>query len=185
MPIEPLLLAGQGQKPLTDAAPSTPSAGSRTSLLLRALLHDCQLSQLEKNPSIDHYDDFEVVGSELGVDPPTVFCGACRDLLKITLELGSDSPFDLLQTQFGSYDFSPIPHHKDLFEFLDCCNSPRGSCHLCHILLFSCRRKISIRRATGQSQQLGASFTPLSLTITCEMPKLEARAQLPSQFKSD
>lgn len=180
MPVEPLLLEGQSLKPLSETATSFPSAGSRTSLLLRVLLHDCQLSQLEQNASIDHYDDFEVVGSELGVDPPTVFCGACRHLLKITSELGSDSPFDLLQRQFGSYDSSPIPHHKDFFEFLDCCHSPSGSCHLCQIMLFSCQRKISIRWATGQSQQLEATLSPLALTTACQIPELEARVQFSS-----
>lgn len=145
MPIKPLLLAGQGPKPLANRAPSFLSAGSRISLLLRALLHDDQLSQLGKNASIDHYDDFEVVGSERGVEPPTVFCGPCRDVLKKAAERGFSSPRD----RRPPYDTSPIPHHKDLLEFYACCHSPSGSCHLCQILWHAYQTEMLYLRETG------------------------------------
>lgn len=41
------------------------------------------------------------------------------------------------------------PHHTDFFEFLDCCHSPRGSCHLCQVLWRSFRGNLTKDRLAG------------------------------------
>lgn len=124
MPTEPLLLCGTAIGVGDPVPTSPPKPRHPISLGLQALLDWNHVLQVEQNPlAYERDDDFELVGAELRVDPPTVFCRPCRDLLRSPPEAGSG--------RYGEKELDWVPFHTDLFDLIDCCHNPKGNCPLC------------------------------------------------------
>lgn len=136
MLINALLLAEPSTTRNSPAAAGVPAQ-------LIALLDDTHLAQLVRTPSRLRYDpDFQLAGSDLGIDPPTVLCKPCRAFMR-------DPP--IVKTNFdklfrGSYEYLCLhnllapenwkAHHSSIFELMDCCSILDGGCHLCQLFWY-------------------------------------------------
>lgn len=144
MAIDALLLAN-------IASSLTTRSASRIPTTLRALLHHEHIYDLEQNISSYQYDDgFEVVGNELGIDPPTMLCAHCRELMRNPPKL-----FDWRNNAGATRGASPpvefwVPFHSSFFQLVDCCHSRKGRCHLCQLFWHGFQREIIRRRENGE-----------------------------------
>lgn len=142
MPITALLLAKTSTSRYNPAAAGVPAQ-------LIALLDDTHLARLTQNPSRLRYDpDFQIAGSDLEIDPPTVLCKPCRALMR-------NPP--IMKTNHEIYNErwfleNPPPpekmqaHHSSVFELMDCCSILDGGCHLCQLFWYEFKRVLDNNR---------------------------------------
>lgn len=162
-----LLLAGE---PATHDTRST-----RVSIQLRALLDDLHLTQLVEGTSHLHYEaDFQVAGNELGIEPSTVLCEACRELTRNPPEAWlryNTSPEEITSRSGPSYNLAPPRReawalfHRSIFELISCVYSARGKCHICHLFWHACRRKARLRRHEGRRLRIEWQETALEVAL--------------------
>lgn len=138
MSADSLLLAGELHSRKTRSP-------GRASMQLKAILDDRHLTQLEESPSHLYYEpDFQLAGEELGVDPPTILCEACRNLMRDPPKLFKADARNNSRC-FPKAEYW-VPHHSTFFELIECCYSSQDKCHMCHLFWHAFQRTASFYR---------------------------------------
>lgn len=108
-----------------------------------ALLDEKRSRQLVQGviPAVTYTGDFEVVGRDDRLDPPTQLCSPCKELIQRPPPIYQFTDMkDTPPAQFW------VPHHDTLFQLIDCCFSRSGSCRLCQLLWHGvCRENRRLR----------------------------------------